>query len=508
MGHSVRRRRNAGEPDETWFLKDQAIRNASHDRLNHSSVATTLVAAIRSAAPPCMIGLLAEYGKGKSSTTNLAAALLKDSKRFDTVTVSADKHAGTERARNLVHGVAGELQKLDKIQPEEIEEILRPLRQATQVSAKDPSDTPVNRFRNGRYSYKGLAASLKPFALVAVVVGLLALWQGAPASTLLTLLAASPVVVWVAAMTFAGTDTPMGSLLQPASLTDHKPRAEAADEIEEVFGRLIDHHAEKRKHRLVVFVDDIDRLAKDDLLDALRALRSLQSVPRGHEPVFVISCNESILRAAVDHSKSAPASASPPLMPAPPVDEDDEDEQAGEDQPVRRVLEQPDNEHESEVRSGDSAHDHPALAFIDKLLTVRVQMPPTMSGDMRRFAHDVIPPDHPLRSAPDVDLERVIGILIHDAVDEPRSVIRLLNRFIAAYLLAREREDSQAVAPQDITHHTDVLAQLCVLLDEFPAFHAEVTNNTLLLQAASKVARRVGDLSDSEKAALRDSSAS
>ena len=99
----------------------------------------------------------------------------------------------------------------------------------------------------------------------------------------------------------------MGAMLKPATLTDLKPRAEAADEIEEVFGQLVDHHYNRRDKRLVVFIDDIDRLNEDDLLDALRALRSLQSVPRGREPIFVISCNEKIVQRAVGDSVNSPA---------------------------------------------------------------------------------------------------------------------------------------------------------------------------------------------------------
>lgn len=504
------RRGKPQEVTETWFLKDRAIESAAQDRLDHKSVAQTLVEAIRSAEPPCMIGLLAEFGKGKSSTTNIAAAMLNESGTFDTVTVSADKHAGTERARNLVHGVAGALLRYDKIDEGDVEDILRPLRQATQVAAKDPTDTPARRLESGRYNVKGLLSSMKWFAAAALGAGVAALLAGADAGNLLTIVAASPLVVWLALMTFAGKDTPGGSLLEPAVLTDHKPRAEAADEIEEVFGRLIDYHRKHRGRRLVVFVDDIDRLATDDVPDALRALRSLQSVPRGNEPIFVIACNEEILRSAVGSSAAAPATAARTEHTAEIDVEESEQASADDDAEPHAMdvdLDRPRWTRELGERPGDSDHDHPALAFIDKLLTVRIPMPPTMRGDMRNFAHDVIQDDHPLRKADDVHVDQIIGILIHDTVDEPRSVIRLLNRFIAAYLLGHRREEAGRVYPTDITHHTDVLAQLCVLADEFPDFHREITQNTILLAAASKVALRSTNLTNGERAALEESAA-
>ena len=147
-------------------------------------------------------------------------------------------------------------------------------------------------------------------------------------------------------------------------------------------------------------------------------------------------------------------------------------------------------------------HSHPALAFVDKLLTVRVQMPPTLRGDMRRFARDSIPADHPLRSEADVDLDRILAVLIHDGVNDPRSAIRLVNRFIAAFLLGRGRESSGRVYKGDVTLHLDVLAQLAVLVDEFTDFYAEITRNAILLEAASKSALGIGDLTPSEADAL------
>lgn len=490
-----------------WFFEDRAIGHVDDDRLDHQAVAAIVVKAVEAAKPPCMIGLLAEFGKGKTSTTNIAAAKLRESGRFDTATVSADKHSGNARARNIVHAIAAELERYKEINPAAVREILRPLRQATQVAAADPTDTPANRFAEGRYSYKGLGKSLLPFAIIAAVAAIGALLAGAPLKNLLTILAATPILVWVVAMTFAGTDTPMGSMLTPATLTDQKPRAEAADEIEEVFGQLIDYHYDQRNRRLVVFVDDIDRLSKDDLLDALRALRSLQSVPRDREPIFVISGNERIVRSAVSTSADAPAqvvrTTNSHIGDVP--DGSDEGDNGDEDhapEPTPLVAAPP-----AATESPGSEHDHPALAFIDKLLTIRVPMPPTMRGDMRRFADDLVASDHPLRAESGLDVDRVLAILVHDGVDDPRSVIRLLNGFVTAFLLGREREDSGRVFRGDVTHHPDVLAQLAVIFDEFPDFYDDIARNPILLEAASKVALRQDDLSPSERDALARSSA-
>ena len=483
---SPRKRRIEDKQD--WFLSDRPIDSAEEDRLGSVSVARVLANAIESAKPPCMIGLLGGFGCGKSSTGRLTSSMLDDS-RFDTVTVSADKHSGSARARNLVHAVAGELQDLPKIDPDEVTETLRPLRQATQVAAPDPTDTPWTRLLSGRYSLKKWLKAMLPGLVVVAALAVLALLTDGPLRDGIAAVASLTVLGWFVALPVSGRTNRTRGMNASAIVTDQMPRAEAADEIEAVFGQLVDLHKEKRNgRRLVILVDDIDRLSNDDLLDALRSLRSLQSVPRGAEPIFVISCDEAILRSAVKDSNGRPAT---PSTKSPP----NSDDPAKASQGANALL--PNNH-----RKRGSEHDHPALAFVDKLLTVRVQMPPAMGGDMRRFALRAVGDDHPLRTELGSDTDRILSILIHDGVNEPRSAIRLINRFMAAYLLAEERESAEDIALGDITHHLGLLAQLCVLLDEYPQLYAEIADNSVLLSAAHKVVLRNPVFAASERDAL------
>ena len=488
------------EQAQRWYLNDRPIDSVDSDRLGSVSVAHTIVRAIESLDPPCMIGLLGGFGSGKSSVTRLASSMV-DGSRFDPVTVSADKHSGSERARNLVHAIASELVSSSRINRADVDEILRPLRQATQRAAPDPSDTAWARMRSGRYSMKKWIKSMLPPLFIAAVLSGLGILATGIVSQFGFGAAGLILVGWPISQLFSDWAAAVRGLNAAATHTDQMPRAEAADEIEEVFGNLVEHHKKKKKgRRLVIFVDDIDRLSKDDLLDALRSLRSLQSVPRGAEPMFVISCDEAILHSAVKRSLRHPATASEEGVSADAISTLDANRE-----PV------PDPGAADGVRAArhddfKSGHDHPALAFVDKLLTVRVHMPPTMGGDMRRFAERVIHREHPLRKElSDEALERIVRILIHNAVNEPRSVIRLINRFIAAYLLAQERERDQRVAPGNATDHVDVLAQLCVLLDEYPRFHEEIASNPVLLHASHKVALRNAILQESDQDALRRS---
>ena len=244
------RSRDIGEESaELWFFDDRPIQEAEQDRLNYQSVARVLSNAIESAKPPCMIGLLAEFGRGKSSTTNITAEMLRTKGDYDVVTVTADKHSGNARARNLVHGIAAELEQLHKIDRKDVSEILRPLRQSTQVQADDPTDLPWFRAISGRYSKKRLAVSLLPFAGLCILAGFALSADGWTADALVlgSTLSIAVGLVGLVWLVLPGLSGPARSLGAPAMVTDQMPRAEAADDIEEVFGALIGHHRKKRK---------------------------------------------------------------------------------------------------------------------------------------------------------------------------------------------------------------------------------------------------------------------
>ena len=124
---------------------------------------------------------------------------------------------------------------------------------------------------------------------------------------------------------------------------------------------------------------------------------------------------------------------------------------------------------------------------------------------MRHFAVRAVGDDHPLRTVSGVDIERLMSILIHDAVDSPRTVVRLINRFVALYRLAQVRERDGIVSAGTLTSHLDPLAMLSVLDDEFPAFAQQVADDPVLLSAAHKVALREGRLTEAENDALAGS---
>lgn len=459
-----------------WFIPDEAITEPRQDKLGYQAFASVLIDAIRSVHAPATIGLLGGFGVGKSSIGNLVKSELSTDKRFDVIRVSADKHVAEARARNLVHSVAGEIEQLLGKGDHEIKRILMPLRHSTERTAADPTDTPAARIVSGDYSPKAVLKSSGLWllaALVPLVAGIVigGRWGlGLIGAFVLGALAAVKSLVLDNGSPFS-----LKVLFEPGTHSISLPRAEAADDVEIVFSKLIEYHHKKRERQLVIFVDDVDRLASEDLLDALRSIKSLQAVPRGLEPIFVLACSEEILLSAIGRIVGEDA--------------------GGEDQAA------------AVVPPFQGTRDDAAHAFLDKLLTVRIPLPHAMPANMRQLARELIPSAHPIH-AQQIDLERVSRTLIHVDVNDPRSVIRLWNRFFAAYRTGMERESTGHVHLGDVTGFPVALAKLCVLYDEFPNFYRQVLRNPNLLAAADGLALHRTDGTPADTDALKNSNLS
>lgn len=486
------------EPSPKWFIADRAIDGVDQDKLGHQAFADVVVEAIRSASAPATIGLLGGFGTGKSSIANLVRTELSTDPDFDVIRVSADKHSAEARARNLAHSVAGELVEIKGIDEAEIKRILTPLRTATTRSGTDPTMTPYGQLVRGEVAVRDVVKANLLWVLFPVLLVAAAVLANRAALGAALLGSAIVSTAWALWKMVSSPSAPLFKvLLQPGQRSTTQARAEAADDVEIVFSQLIEHHHAQHSRQLVVFVDDIDRLDKDDLLDALRSIRSLQAVPRGHEPIFVLACSEELLLDAIEHAGGQDGGLLTSAAPATPALVDGTDEPQGE--PGGR----------DEIPSGPptvlvkSSRDDASHAFLDKLLTVRIQLPNAIRSNMRQLAADILPDDHPIRTElSEEQLARVRTTLIHSGVNDPRSVIRLWNRFFAAYLTGRQREQHGRLHRSDVTGHPVTLARLCVLFDEFGEFYAALLDSQKLLEAADRLANSRSDFTDAQRLAL------
>jgi len=213
----------------------------------------------------------------------------------------------------------------------------------------------------------------------------------------------------------------------------------------------------RKCERLIVFVDDLDRLSAPEMVAGLDAIRTFLELPfntteNGFGVVFVISCDEDKIAEAI---KGRSKLGSPDLPGA-------------------------------VFSRGD------ARRYLDRLFQYRLEIPQFPKLDMRDFALkklqgiESVAADLKKRN---VGLEDVIDRLIHVDVQSPRNAIQLLNAFIQSWWIGslRERNGIGSGAPGAlhegaVTNHPLSLAALCVLRVDFPDFYGAVQHRPEIIQ--------------------------
>ncbi|WP_432043492.1 P-loop NTPase fold protein [Streptomyces cadmiisoli] len=465
-------------PQRPWIIEDCAITSHKQDRFDHQSVARELLTIVRGSRQPLAVGLLGPFGSGKSSVVRLLDAELQGDKEWAVLHLSAERHTGTARARGLLYGVLDEALGKKLIKKEQWESgraCLDTGRQRTAPRPNPTSDIPGKASRKSHAKAIGAAftwilgclIALWALGAVAVLIGHAVgrgagvpvwTWFASPgARPLTTSLSGAAVVACVLA---AAKDGAL-STLKKYEITLTTPRPESSDDLEQVFSRLID----SIDRRLVIAIDDIDRLAAAEVLEALATVRSLllTGTRRAHPPVFLLSCDEDIVREAI-------VGVRPGLAHAPAVP--------------------PHTGKNPSKASERKATEEAAQEYLNKLFTVRLTLPAHHESDLRQYIQHLItePTPHELidRLGGISAVRDVLETLIHPGVRDPRHAIRLLNSFLTDYGLALRREQPDGnqttwIAVGEVTGYPVALARLTVLRHDYRTLYDAIRRENELL---------------------------
>ncbi|MFD4572406.1 P-loop NTPase fold protein [Streptomyces sp. NPDC058417] len=456
-------------------------------------MAQQLARTVKETTGSLAVGLIGPFGSGKSSVVRLLTTELAVNSDWAVLHVSAEHHSGVARARALMYALleaAHQKKLIDDDTYARERSCLEGSRQRTLPRATRQADAPgkPSWLRYLRAASAGLGwvlAMLVVLWLLGVgavaVVHLLgsghhvsALTWFAPkgASSLTGVLVSAAAI---AAVLAAGREGALQSL-KAYEITVSSPRPESTDELEQAFVRLL----RCIKRRLVIAVDDIDRLAASDVLDALATVRSflLTGTQHRHQPVFVLSCDEDIVREAIVGVRPGlahrPTTANSPST-AGSSSSDPESGQSlrGADDAVRKATE-------------DAAQE-----YLNKLFTIRLVLPAHYDADLRDYAEELLmgaAPYHPVVAevGGPTQTRRLLEVLIHRRVRDPRHVIRLLNSFFSDYQLARRREQPVGtrparIAPGEVTGFPIELARLTVLRHDFRDLYDAIQDENRLL---------------------------
>jgi hypothetical protein len=285
---------------------------------------------------------------------------------------------------------------------------------------------------------------------------------------------------------FTGAYTYLFKLIKPPSITAYRPitrialPSTTAEQYEELFLKQITKFKSGKSkgldgkkgstcERLIVFVDDLDRLSAEEMVLGLDAVRTFMEIPESRLPknlglVFVISCDE----AKVAHALS-------------------ERRRQG-DMPAT-VFSQSD-----------------ARRYLDRIFQFRLEIPPFPRQDMRQFAIKKLTELPNIKAelqVQNVSVENIIDRMIHVDVQDPRNALQIVNAFTQAWWLAKKRETEELGTEKTgglhegaVTAHPISLGALSAIKVNYPDFYRDLQQYPALLQNLTDVTIRLKPLED------------
>lgn len=221
----------------------------------------------------------------------------------------------------------------------------------------------------------------------------------------------------------------------------------------------------KKIDKIVIFVDDLDRLpTAKEMVDGVNAIKSFMDIKLKSKIgfVFVVSCCEHKISDALITINSA-------------MDNNYEDRCSKQIESKR---------------------------FLDKIFHFRIDIPPFPYRDMIEYSKNIIETQIPdfkdfemqLKKS-GTDLENLLCRLIYPNVQNPRQAIQILNTFFQNWNIATRRESDEmsgkagGLAKGMVTKHPLTLAILAVLKVDFPYFYKELLIEPRLLSYILEVLR-------------------
>lgn len=197
------------------------------------------------------------------------------------------------------------------------------------------------------------------------------------------------------------------------------PRVESPFEFAKVFQELISKKGDKK---LVIALDNLDRCDSELVVDILGTIKTFME---SEGVVYIIACDDEAL---VKH-----------------------------------------------LESNKGFGPKGARDFLRKFFQISISIPSFIGTDLENYADK-------LASKLNMHLsEGVKQVLIAGAIDNPRRIKQLLNNFVASYQLAKEREEKNLLRRGAVTKHTDFLAKMVVIQDEYPEFYEMLSKQDDLL---------------------------
>ncbi|MCE5305869.1 KAP family NTPase, partial [bacterium] len=435
------------------YVQDDVLINLEQDNFGHSHIAEAVVDSITNTKPPFIIGIFGGWGTGKSSLLEIIKSSLPTGKT-EAVTIDAWRYTSTDNLRRafLIH-VAKELA------PKYLDE----LRTRLYTSEQDTLSTPQTNFSvkkspsilDRSWSFLKtilriggifLILSILFLALLIIIFSIMNIIK----TPGITFNAFFGVFDWQALLSkyldlafipllLSLVEFFRLNIIQPP-VTIMQERLDAEELFSECFEKVVTEVTTKKK-RLVIFIDNLDRLADEKMVEALESLKTYIS---NENCIFVVACDDNVVRSVINSSP--------------------------------RIYQNKGN-----PRIDGKAGEH----YLDKFFQQTFRLPEYMDINLQDFAIANFKTTKLYETlvANKADIRNLISIILPTDVSSPRKVKKLLNEFIALYEIARRRENEVGgqLRPGLLTGNIEFLGKFSTIRTEYPEFYKSLISDTSLL---------------------------
>lgn len=440
-------------------ILDREINDPSLDAFGHRHYASALKDLVEGNRPPYSVGLLGTWGVGKTTIKELYLHELKDdvkrNKSVLPITFNAWRYGGENVKRALLRHVyislGGKEDELKDKMYHQISEVVTKQRSWKEI---------VSDFYQ-RYLWYPVQII---FVLLVVIILYIILSKGIDQPLGKTGLGVALSVVFAAVVKFVLS---ANGMLVPrySNVTKVYPPTVNAEQYADF---LIDqlHNFKKSSvgkqiSRIVVFVDDLDRLSSEEMVDGLDAVRIFMEIPEDKLPkdlgiVFVLSCDEDKISYALSNKRNG------------------------------------------DYLPGSVSNKKDARRYLDRIFQFRLEILPFPKRDLRSYAKEKLiaaMPDFKIElDAKGTQLSNIVDRLIHPAVQSPRNALQLVNMFMQSWWISKKREfegsntnATGGLSEGQVTNHPEALAVICALRVDFHYFFEDLLEDHNLIDAFTKV---------------------
>lgn len=406
-----------------YFIKDQVVINNDQDQFSHEDIAKNMKNIIDLNDAPFSIAITGEWGLGKSSILEILKNICENSpnsNNYKFCDINAWKYEKEAIRKSFLKNIYSDLNGKKTSKWDELIDAIRNTTQNEETKNLSFCKKISSIFKSSAKIFTQIIGYALGLSLLIYVFGVQIEQFNAEDNFWVKVL--FPIV---AALVISIVQL-FNNVLKNKTFIRVVPPIESTDEYEELFSKrkkeLLDKNANLK---IIVVVDDLDRLCPQKMVEALDAIKAFEGC------IFIVPFDEQILKNALEDKK----------------------------------VNLSNNEYMT--ITGE--------LFLEKMFQFKIPLHPMIQIDIRKHAKYII-----TKQTPDLysligkeNLNDVLDILIHTGVSNPRKLKKIINVFANNILLVKRRELAEKLNKGLLSDNEGIrlVAKLSVLQADFSEFY-------------------------------------